>query len=264
MTVGEMPKSDANREYFNKINEQKVAQGLLPYDTATLDPVIHRMSRNQPYYDRNRAHICSFFVKGTCNRGAACPFRHELPPDDKGDLAHQNIKDRYYGVNDPVAKKLLQRVSNSAVAPPDDVSITTLFVGNVDKRISESDLRDHFYYFGEITSLKLSPTQHCAFVEFTTREAAEAAINKLYSNLIVNGVFLRLSWAKPTQLSQTSQQLASDGGGASDSSRPYYPSMDPERLGTKPEQANTSAASGATVPKPNWTADTTEDEPKKA
>jgi len=34
MTVGEMPKSDANREYFNKINEQKVVQGLLPYDTA--------------------------------------------------------------------------------------------------------------------------------------------------------------------------------------------------------------------------------------
>jgi len=211
------------------------------------------MSRNQPYYDRNRAHICSFFVKGACNRGAACPFRHEMPLDDKGDLAHQNIKDRYYGINDPVAKKLLQRVSNSAVAPPDDVSITTLFVGNVDKRISESDLRDHFYYFGEIAALKMQSVQHCAFVEFTTREAAEAAINKLYNNLIINGTFLRLSWAKPAQLGQSSQQLASlSAPTALDSSgRPYYPSMDPERLGTKPETSLTTAPTGS-VPKPNW------------
>lgn len=30
--------------------------------------------------------------------------RHELPV--KNDLSHQNIKDRYYGHNDPVAEKL--------------------------------------------------------------------------------------------------------------------------------------------------------------
>lgn len=34
-------------------------------------------------------------------------LRHEKPDEEKGDLAHQNIKDRYYGVNDPVAKKML-------------------------------------------------------------------------------------------------------------------------------------------------------------
>eukprot|EP01126_Amoeba_proteus_P064185 TRINITY_DN894_c0_g1_i30.p1 TRINITY_DN894_c0_g1~~TRINITY_DN894_c0_g1_i30.p1 ORF type:complete len:313 (+),score=54.75 TRINITY_DN894_c0_g1_i30:57-941(+) len=194
VTVGDIPKSEANREYFNRIAEQKVNQGLLPYESASLDPIIHRMARTAPYYERNRAHVCSFFVKGTCNRGISCPFRHELPLDDKGDLAHQNIKDRYYGVNDPVAKKLLQKAGTSQVVPPDDAGITTLYIGNVDSRISESDLRDHFYYFGEIVSIARVPQQHCAFVEFSTREAAEAAIAKLYNSLIVNGVFLRLSW----------------------------------------------------------------------
>lgn len=34
------------------------------------------MARNDPYYKRNRPHICSFFVKGDCKRGAECPFRY--------------------------------------------------------------------------------------------------------------------------------------------------------------------------------------------
>ena len=71
-----MPQSDANREYFSKIADKQVAQGLLPYSRAQYNPVIQRLARNQPYYERNRAHICSFFLKGNCNRGATCPFRY--------------------------------------------------------------------------------------------------------------------------------------------------------------------------------------------
>lgn len=33
------------------------------------------IARTDPYYKRNRPHICSFFVKGDCNRGDECPFR---------------------------------------------------------------------------------------------------------------------------------------------------------------------------------------------
>jgi pre-mRNA-splicing factor RBM22/SLT11 len=68
---------------------------------------------------RNQSRICSFFVKGTCTRGAECPYRHEMPPDNG--LQEQNIKDRYYGVNDPVAAKLLRRVSEMPkLEPPED------------------------------------------------------------------------------------------------------------------------------------------------
>ena len=28
---------------------------------------------------RNRAKICTFFVRGECKRGAECPYRHEMP-----------------------------------------------------------------------------------------------------------------------------------------------------------------------------------------
>lgn len=77
---------------------------------------------------RNRAQICSFFVKGECKRGAECPYRHEMPTT--GDLANQNIKDRYFGVNDPVARKMMNRVDNMPkLTPPEDTTITTLYVG---------------------------------------------------------------------------------------------------------------------------------------
>ena len=69
--------------------------------------------------------MCSFFVKGECKRGAECPYRHEMPTT--GDLAHQNIKDRYYGVNDPVARKMMNRADQMPkLTPPEDTTITTL------------------------------------------------------------------------------------------------------------------------------------------
>lgn len=69
-------------------------------------------------------------------------FRHEMPnaPDDP--LASQNIKDRFYGVNDPVAEKMMKRASTMPkLEPPDDKSITTLYVGGLDDKITENDLR---------------------------------------------------------------------------------------------------------------------------
>ena len=42
-------------------------------------------------------------------RGEECPYRHEKPTDPDDPLADQNIKDRYYGVDDPVAAKLMEQ-----------------------------------------------------------------------------------------------------------------------------------------------------------
>mmetsp|Transcript_19347 Transcript_19347/g.47338 ORF Transcript_19347/g.47338 Transcript_19347/m.47338 type:complete len:200 (-) Transcript_19347:742-1341(-) len=101
-----MAVTQVNREY-----QQEVAQHSLDGDDANQSyhkftrpsQLLQRLQRRAPYYKRNAPHICSFFVKGTCNRGKSCPFRHEMP--NTGELAHQNIKDRYFGNNDPVAKK---------------------------------------------------------------------------------------------------------------------------------------------------------------
>ena len=48
--------------------------------------------------------------------------------------------------------------------------------------------RDHFYQFGEICNLHIVAKQKCAFVTYTTREAAEKAADSSFNKLIVNGM----------------------------------------------------------------------------
>lgn len=75
-TPGTTPQTGGNREFFNNINEAKVAEGNLPFDRAQYDPLVAKIARTGAYYDRNRAQICSFFVKGECYRGDTCPYRY--------------------------------------------------------------------------------------------------------------------------------------------------------------------------------------------
>ena len=105
--------------------------------------MLKQLARTDPYYKRNRPHICSFYAKGECNRGDACPYRsvthvsialvcifnfhsrHEMPVQNE--LSKQNIQDRYHGRNDPVAKKILAtHAASMGLQPPEDQSIVRL------------------------------------------------------------------------------------------------------------------------------------------
>lgn len=87
-------------------------------------------------------YVATFFF---CFTFVPCSFltrRHEKPTDPDDPLADQNIKDRYYGINDPVADKLLKRASTMPrLDPPEDKTITTLYVGGLGDTIAETDLR---------------------------------------------------------------------------------------------------------------------------
>lgn len=111
----DIPRSSVNKEYFNQIVEKELAEdptkayGQLGKMPSTQSEMLTKLSRKSPYYKRNRPHVCSFWVKGECKRGEECPYRHEAPNDPEDPLSNQNIKDRFYGVNDPVADKLISR-----------------------------------------------------------------------------------------------------------------------------------------------------------
>jgi len=199
----EMPKSDVNKEYYTQNMEREIANsdgtrpvGALGKSPATSDMLL-KLARTTPYYKRNRPHICSFWVKGECKRGEECPYRHEKPTDPDDPLADQNIKDRYYGMEDPVAEKLMRRYNNMPkLEPPEDKSITTLYVGNLGDSVTENDLRDNFYQFGEIRSITMVSRQQCAFIQFTSRSSAEHASEKLFNKLIVKGRRLNIKWGR--------------------------------------------------------------------
>ncbi|XP_020216231.1 zinc finger CCCH domain-containing protein 40 [Cajanus cajan] len=261
-----IPKSDVNREYFAEEHDRRARAGIdyeSSYGKVRPNDTILKLQRTTPYYKRNRAHICSFYIRGECTRGAECPYRHEMPVT--GELSQQNIKDRYYGVNDPVALKLLGKAGEmTTLEAPEDESIKTLYVGGLDARVTEQDLRDHFYAHGEIESIKMVLQRACAFVTYTTREGAEKAAEELSNKLVIKGLRLKLMWGRPQtskpesdgsdqarqqasvahsgllpravisqqqNQDQTQGMLYYNNPPPLQQERSYYPSMDPQRMG---------------------------------
>jgi pre-mRNA-splicing factor RBM22/SLT11 len=266
-----VPVSDVNREYYAQNMENQIAasgdptQICLPGATMGKIPndkeMLKRLARTAPYYKRNRPHVCSFYVKGECKRGEECPYRHEMPTDPSDPLSKQNIQDRYFGRNDPVALKMLRRADDGPrLDPPADKSVMSLYVGGLDPSTQESDLRNYFYQFGEISSLKLVSRQACAFITFTTRKAAEDAADKSYNQLLIKGRKLKIMWGKSLREQKSSVPVQPDGtlalpavpglpagvGQKEDVSAElsgsrlssglslniHYPSQDPSRMGT--------------------------------
>uniref|UniRef100_A0A1Q3F1B3 Pre-mRNA-splicing factor RBM22 n=1 Tax=Culex tarsalis TaxID=7177 RepID=A0A1Q3F1B3_CULTA len=211
-----IPESDVNKEYYiqtiegqlKAAGDNTVAAGVVGKSLAASD-MLAKLARTAPYYKRNLPHICSFWVKGECKRGEECPYRHDKPVEPDDPLSEQNIRDRYYGRNDPVADKLMKRAASiPTLDPPEDKTITTLYVGNLGEHITEVDIRDNFYHYGEIRSVSLVPRQQCAFVQYTKRSAAELAAEKTFNKLVLGGKKLTIKWAhsqaKSTAYAQSS------------------------------------------------------------
>jgi len=141
--------------------------------------------------------------------------RQEKPKDADNPLSQQNMRDRYYGTNDPVAEKLLNRAKAlPKLTPPEDSTITTLYLGNLGSRgdgqtiVGEKELRDYFYQFGEIRQLHMVPAKCCAFVQYTTREGAETAAERTFEQLVLKGQRVRVRWGQP--------KASQAGGGGQD------------------------------------------------
>lgn len=65
------------------------------------------------------------------------PFRHEMPTDKADPLANQNIRDRFYGQDDPVAAKMMTRQDEMPkLEPPEDEDISSLWLGNMAEHIT--------------------------------------------------------------------------------------------------------------------------------
>lgn len=251
----QIPNSDVNREWQADLAEKKVAQGLAPYQSThgkmEMRNQLQKLARAAPYYKRNAPHVCSFFLKGQCNRGKECPYRHEIP-EDPSELSKQNIKDRYYGVNDPVAMKLLTKLSATKLTPPEDKEIKTLYLSNVSDTITSEDLKDTFYPYGEITEIKRLPQNMAALITYATRSEAEKAADSLYNNLTIKGITLRLKWGKSQILDKDLDQVVTSSNPSTDDnffslptpistlpppnpafSKPSYRSMNPKQFGAK-------------------------------
>ncbi|KRZ06453.1 Pre-mRNA-splicing factor RBM22 [Trichinella zimbabwensis] len=269
----DIPKTGANKDFFIQAAQREIDKS----DGTTLvgplaemvdqrqNELLNKLARTNPYYDRNRPHICSFWVKGECRRGEECPYRHEKPTDPDDPLSVQNIRDRYYGSKDPVADKLLNRAKAFPVLkPPEDKTITTIYLGNLgeDNVITEDDIKNYFYQFGEIRSIVILSEKGCGFVQFTTREAAELASEKTFGKLMIKGRRITVRWGRPQSQQNVIGQLV-------ESEHPAYqdvpglpgniPNVDflgpnpPEDLPSKKARMDASTAPGSSrYPTPSF------------
>jgi pre-mRNA-splicing factor RBM22/SLT11 len=121
----------------------------LPYKNPEVQEALAQVAKNfYPSAKRNLPHVCTFFLKGECNRGKACPYRHDNITEEEleslkkgGGSIDDRIKERFNGINDPVAKKILSKVKESHLPQaPADLNITTLFIGGIDDTVDEDEL----------------------------------------------------------------------------------------------------------------------------
>lgn len=116
--------------------------------------MLKTLARTDPFYKRNRPHVCSFFAKGDCNRGTECPYRHEKPVDNE--LAHQNMQDRYHGRNDPVANKILGgHAESQGLKPPEDITIVSFHPSRSFRTIHSASIQTSLF----LSSLPPSSTE---------------------------------------------------------------------------------------------------------
>ena len=198
-----IPTEIANRDFFTANNTKNFDKLDLPYNKPgaypLMDDILHKKSSNETKTaNRNKPHICTFFLKGICSRGNECPYRHEIPKIDDSEFDSNNILKRYSGIKDPVAQKILNEYNdNRAPSAPYDTSITTLYISRItDNSIKEKDLFKIFSRYGDLKGIKLLLDTYCAFVTFVNREDAEKCIGELYNKLTINMEKYRLTWAK--------------------------------------------------------------------
>ena len=237
---GALPESTAGKEYaLNAMAEQGFDKKKFSAAGAGA-AVLQQLKRDPTNYKRNRAKICSFFVKGTCKRGAECPYRHEMPEEGHQGFSLKNIQARYHGKDDPVAAKMLKKLQENddkggglpvdRTKPPEDRSITTLFVGGVGEDVSEEDIKTALSGAGELKSVKKLATRKCAFATFRHRSSAEQAMTLHAGGLRIHDHNLTLLWGKPkkdkrsTEDAEQVRPVGSLGGMA-------YASQNPARDG---------------------------------
>ncbi|KAH0861570.1 hypothetical protein HID58_089831 [Brassica napus] len=247
-----IPRSNVNREYFAEEHERMTRAGL-DCDSSFVkmrpNDTLMNLQRSEPHYGKNKPHVCSFNTIGKCTTGAGCAFRHEMP---KTGYAFMHVK------------QLLRKASEtSTLEPPEDESIKTLYIGGLNSgKILEHDIRDQLYAYGEIQSIRILAEKACAFVTYTTRQGAEKAMQELSNRLVINGQRLKLTWgrshvpkhdqdswkyqegsvAQCGLLPPTMQHQYNMHSAPPNQERPYYPSMDPQRMGGLSTNRNNGAS----------------------
>ncbi|CAA2989884.1 polyadenylate-binding RBP45-like isoform X1 [Olea europaea subsp. europaea] len=91
----------------------------------------------------------------------------------------------------------------------DDLTNTTIFVGNLDSNITDEHLRQVFGQFGQLLHVKIPVGKRCGFVQFVDSCAEEAL--RMLNGTQLGGQSIRLSWGRSPSNKQVDQNQSNGG-----------------------------------------------------
>lgn len=214
------PESSINREYYAQENEREIEEGrggVEEYEKTDekARELLRRLANSEPYYKRQRRIGTgedgggSGGTKASDEEGqrrttaAPGPIRTQDSrrggvPGGRGGTFRGGRGGARGGRAFPGTAQLPPGPQD--ILPPRDPNITSLFVTGVEDDLPEHALRTFFTPFGVLRSLICSHRSHCAFINYSTREGAEAAALHCQGKAVISGCPLRVQWGKPRPL----------------------------------------------------------------
>jgi len=205
------PQSAVNREYYAQEHEKEIEDGrggVEAYEKTDekARELLRRLANSEPYFKKQRrigpaegegaAGDSSTSATALANNGPG-PIRTR---DSRGAANSRGAgRGGRGGARGGRAFPSVAQLPPGPqdIIPPADQSITSLFVTGVEDDLPEFKIRDFFSSYGKIRSLVCSHMSHCAFVNYATREGAEAAAEALQGRAVIAGCPLRVQWGRP-------------------------------------------------------------------
>ena len=213
------PESSINREYYAQENEREIEEGrggVEEYEKTDekARELLRRLANSEPYYKRQRRLEATednskdggaMTSKGEGQRRTGASPGPIRTNDSRGGMAEVRGGPYRGGRGGARGGRAFPGTAQlppgpQDILPPRDKKITSLFVTGVEDDLPEHTLRTFFSPFGLLRSLICSHRSHCAFINYATREAAEAAAEHCQGKAVVAGCPLRVQWGRPRPL----------------------------------------------------------------
>ena len=198
------PQSDINREYYAQNHEKELEDGrggMEEYEKTDekARDLLKRLANSEPYYKKQRR------LGAEESDKSAEPKKPGYGPVRTSE-SRSDAPTPKTARGGPRAVTMARPPQPQDWLPPQDPNITSLFVTGVEDDLPEHAIRTFFTPFGQIRSIVCSHRSHCAFINYATREGAEAAAANCAGKAVVQGCPLRVKWGKPKPLDNTDRE----------------------------------------------------------
>ncbi|KPI43929.1 Pre-mRNA-splicing factor slt11 [Cyphellophora attinorum] len=192
------PQSEINREYYAQEHEKELEEGrgaVEAYEKTDekARDLLRRLANSEPYYKKQRR----LEAAGETEQPTSSSSEPRKPGYGPGP-GPVRTPDSRKAAGKPLGSRPPPRATPGARPPqpsdwlpPQDPNITSLFVTGVEDDLPEHAIRTFFTPFGQIRSIVCSHRSHCAFINYATREAAEAAAGSCMGKAVIQGCPLR-------------------------------------------------------------------------